>query len=116
MVATPTQLTAAQKQAQLKAFFESTPPLGRLLSTQRSWIAGRTGGTPGNSHSTDLMIIKDEGVFIYKPDQVREKIVEIEGEDDYEKILRFHEKNTTRILDHRPDFDYGTRIPGCPNA
>lgn len=191
MVATPTQLTAAQKQAQLKAFFESTPPLGRLLSTQRSrrvakgysidsgkpetrqssgntvrqersvleftsehetipltdveeailawsacganglacwdiavnggfhelsWIAGRTGATPGNSHSTDLMIIKDEGVFIYKPDQVREKIVEIEGEDDYEKILRFHEKNTTQILDHRPNFDYGTRIPGCPNA
>jgi len=187
----PTILSAEKKRAQLRAFFENTPPLGRLLSTQRSrrvgkgysidsgkpetrassgntirqeqsplefssehevvpltdveealiawsacgpngmvhwdiavnggfheltWIAGRTTATPGNSSATDLMIIKDEGVFIYKPDQHRSKIVEIEGEDDYEKVLRWHEQYTTRILDHRPNFDYGTRIPGFPNS
>ncbi|MGH9000028.1 MAG: hypothetical protein ACRDY7_11635 [Acidimicrobiia bacterium] len=191
MTVTPTSLTHDQKLAQLKTFFESTPPLGKLLSTQRSrrvakgysidsgkpetrassgntirqersplefqsehevmpltdveeailawsacganglacwdiavhggfhelsWIAGRTGATPGNAHSTDLMIIKDEGVFIYKPDQEREKIVEIEGEGDYEKVLRWHDQYMTQVLDHRPNFDYGTRVPGCPNA
>ncbi|MDQ3945599.1 MAG: hypothetical protein M3357_10700, partial [Actinomycetota bacterium] len=34
-----------------------------------TWIAGRTCASPGNSSSTDLIIIKDEGVFLYKPDQ-----------------------------------------------
>ena len=52
-----------------------------------TWIAGRTMASPGNSSATDLVIIKDEGVFIYKPDQERSKVVEIEGEADYDKIL-----------------------------
>ena len=81
-----------------------------------TYIAGRTTASPGNSSATDLVIVKDEGVFIYKPDQGRDKLVEIEGEDDYEKVLRWHEMYTTQVLDHRPNFDYGTRIPGCPNA
>jgi hypothetical protein len=81
-----------------------------------TWIAGRTAASPGNSSATDLVIIKDEGVFVYKPDQEREKIREIEGEDDYDKVLRWHEEYTTKISDHRPNFDWGTRVPGCPNA
>ena len=191
MTFTTPSLTQAQKAAQIKAFFEASPTLGRLLSTQRSrriakgysvdsgkpelrtssgntvvqgesplqflsehdpvpltdveealiawaacgpnglvhwdiavnggfheltWIAGRTMASPGNSSATDLVIIKDEGVFIYKPDQERSKVVEIEGEADYDKILAWHEKYTTQILDHRPNFDYGTRIPGFPNS
>ena len=191
MTFTTPSLTPNQKAAQIKAFFEASPTLGRLLSTQRSrriakgysvdsgkpelrtssgntvlqgesplqflsehdpvpltdveealiawaacgpnglvhwdiavnggfheltWIAGRTMASPGNSSATDLVIIKDEGVFIYKPDQERSKVVEIEGEADYDKILAWHEKYTTQILDHRPNFDYGTRIPGFPNS
>src|SRR5207244_4156146 len=38
-----------------------------------TWIAGRTMASPGNSSATDLVIIKDEGVFIYKPDQERDR-------------------------------------------
>ena len=190
-VPSSSSLTHDQKLAQLKRFFEDTPPVGSLLSSLRSrriargysvdsgkaevrsasgntvlqeqspltfvsehepmpltdveeallawsacgpnglvhwdiavhggfheltWIAGRTMATPGNSHSTDLLIVNDNGVFIYKPDQEREGIVEIRGESDYDKVLRWYEQYTTRVLDHRPNFDYGTRIPGCPNA
>jgi hypothetical protein len=152
MTITSSSLTQEQKRAQLKHFFEDTPPVGQLLSTLRSrrvakgysvdsgkpelrtssgnsivqdtsplsfqsehepvplteveeailawaacgpngmvhwdiavhggfheltWIGGRTCASPGNSSSTDLIIIKDEGVFLYKPDQEREAIVEI---------------------------------------
>jgi hypothetical protein len=191
MTITSSSLTQEQKRAQLKHFFEDTPPVGQLLSTLRSrrvakgysvdsgkpelrtssgnsivqdtsplsfqsehepvplteveeailawaacgpngmvhwdiavhggfheltWIGGRTCASPGNSSSTDLIIIKDEGVFLYKPDQEREAIVEIQGEADYDKVLRWHDQYTTKILDHRPNFDWGTRVPGCPNA
>ena len=81
-----------------------------------TWIAGRTTGTPGNSSSSNLLIIRDDGVYVYKPGQERERLVEIQSEDDYDKILRWHDQYTTKILDHRPDIDWGTRAPGAPNA
>jgi hypothetical protein len=41
-----------------------------------TWIAGRTTPHPGNSLATDLLIINDEGAFIYKPTTKREKPIE----------------------------------------
>jgi hypothetical protein len=40
-------------------------------------IAGRTAAAPGNSFAHDLLVIKDEGAFIYNPGDERERMVEI---------------------------------------
>jgi len=79
-------------------------------------IAGRTAAGPGNSFATDLLVIKDEGVFLYNPGTERERMVEIQGEDDYHKVLDWYRGGMRRILDHRPDVDWGLRAPGAPNA
>lgn len=81
-----------------------------------TWIAGRTTPHPGNTLATDLLIINDEGAFIYRPTKKREKHIEIQGEADYDKILRWYEEDTTQILDERPQIDFAMRAPGAPNA
>jgi hypothetical protein len=81
-----------------------------------TWLAGRTAAGPGNSQATDLLIIKDEGAFIYDPGSERKRMVEIRGEEDYEKVLRWYREGMHQVLDHRPDFDWATRAAGAPNA
>jgi hypothetical protein len=79
-------------------------------------IAGRTAAGPGNSFATDLLVIKDQGAFLYDPGTERERMVEIQGEDDYHKVLDWYRRGMHQILDHRPDIDWGLRAPGAPNA
>jgi hypothetical protein len=81
-----------------------------------STLAGRTAAAGGNSFAHDLLIIKDEGVFLYRPTTDRERMVEIQSEADYGKVLRWYREGCTQLLDHRPDIDWMTRVPGCPNA
>lgn len=79
-------------------------------------IAGRTAAGPGNSFAHDLLIIKDQGAFIYDPGEERERMVEIQSEDDYHKVLDWYRQGCTRITEKRPDIDWGLRAPGAPNA
>lgn len=79
-------------------------------------IAGRTAAGPGNSFAHDLLVIKDEGAFLYNPGTERSKMVEIEGEDDYHKVLDWYRSGMHRLTDTRPDIDWATRAPGAPNA
>ena len=79
-------------------------------------IAGRTAAAPGNSFAHDLLIIKDDGAYIYNPGTERSKMVEIEGEDDYGKVLDWYRRGMTRVRDGRPDVDWGLRVAGAPNA
>ncbi len=53
-----------------------------------TWISGRTAPAPGNSHATDLLVINNDGAFIYKPTKKRDKPIEIQTEADYDKVLR----------------------------
>jgi hypothetical protein len=79
-------------------------------------ISGRTVPTPGNSFSNDLLVVNDSGSYLYNPGTDREKMVEIQSEEDYDKILRWYREGMHRILDGRPDIDWATRAPGAPNA
>jgi hypothetical protein len=81
-----------------------------------TWISGRTTPHPGNSLATDLLVINDDGAFIYRPTKERSKPIEIEGEEDYDKVLKWYEEGLIQILDERPDVDYALRAPGAPNA
>jgi hypothetical protein len=79
-------------------------------------IAGRTAAAPGNSFAHDLLIIKDDGAYIYNPGAERSKMVEIEGEEDYGKVLDWYRRGMTRVHEGRPDVDWGLRAAGAPNA
>ena len=81
-----------------------------------TFIAGRTAAAPGNSMAHDLLVIKDEGAFIYNPGLERSKMVEIEGEADYAKVLGWYREGMRKVRDGRPDVDWALRVPGAPNA
>jgi hypothetical protein len=63
-----------------------------------------------------LIVINDNGVFLYNPGLEREKRVEIEGPEDYWKVINWFQTGNRRILDSRPDIDWAVRAPGAPNA
>ncbi len=81
-----------------------------------TWLAGRTVPSPGNSLATDLLVINDNGAFIYKPGLQRGKAIEIEGEEDYPKIMQWYRDGMIQISDQRPDVDWAMRMPGAPHA
>ena len=81
-----------------------------------TWISGRTAPAPGNSHATDLLVINDDGAFIYKPTRERDSNVEIQDASQANKVLDWYRKGMIQILDERPDIDYSLRAPGAPNA
>ena len=81
-----------------------------------TFIAGRTAAAPGNSMAHDLLVIKDDGAFIYNPGLERSKMVEIEGEADYAKVLGWYREGMRKVRDGRPDVDWALRVPGAPNA
>jgi|FaiFalDrversion3_1042247.scaffolds.fasta_scaffold00111_2 hypothetical protein len=81
-----------------------------------TWLAGRTVPSPGNSLATDLLVINDRGAFIYKPGLQRGKPVEIEGEEDYGKVLQWYRQGLVQIADRRPDVDWALRLPAAPHA
>src|SRR6266545_1999223 len=62
-------------------------------------IAGRTAVSPGNSFATDLLVIKDQGAFLYNPGTERERMVEIQGEDDYHKVLDWYRRGMHNLFD-----------------
>ncbi len=81
--------------------------------------AGRTASQPGNAMSHDLLIINDDGAFIYNPGLHRNAIVEMQEEVDrgrYDRVLEWYRTGCVQILDERPDVDYAVRAPGAPNA
>ncbi|MEE9279032.1 MAG: hypothetical protein V3V67_02545 [Myxococcota bacterium] len=81
-----------------------------------TWISGRTAPAPGNSHATDLLVVNDEGAFIYKPSRERSSNVEIQDTSGYAKVLDWYRKGMIQILDERPDIDFAVRAAGAPHA
>jgi len=90
-------------------------PVGGDLSSLQYW-AGRTAPGSSNDHSVDLMIINDEGVHIYRPGTERSKPVEIEGPDDYWKVLQWYRQGRIKVSDRRPDVDWSVAPPGTHNV
>jgi len=86
---------------------------------QLASVAGRTAPEPNNTLATDLLIINDQGVFLYKPGRARSGTVEMEqmGEkDQYAAVLTWYRQGLLPILDRRPDVDWAMREPGAPHA
>lgn len=90
-------------------------PVNGDLSSLIYW-AGRTAPGSSNDHSVDLMIVSDRGVDLYRPGLARSKPVEIEGPDDYWKVLHWYRSGLIHVSDARPDVDWSTAPPGTHNV
>lgn len=90
-------------------------PVAGDLSSLIYW-AGRTAPGSSNDHSVDLLIISDRGVDLYRPGTERSKPVEIEGPDDYWKVLHWYRSGLKHISDNRPDVDWSAAPPGTHNV
>lgn len=74
-------------------------------------FTGRTYASPCGSHGTELFFTNDEGAFMVKMrDELPEKLVEFETEDDWEKIIRAYRNNTVKLSDGRLDVPLVTGI------
>ena len=76
-------------------------------------MAGRTIPGPCNDAAVNIIFANDDGTFLYKPTYHRERPVEIETEEDYEKVLTWFREGTIKLSDKRPDIDW-TVMPGRP--
>ena len=76
-------------------------------------MAGRTIPGPCNDAAVHIFFANDRGTFLYKPTFQRERPVEIQGEEDYDKVLRWFREGTIQLSDRRPDIDWSVD-PGRP--
>lgn len=90
-------------------------PVQGDLSSLLSW-AGRTVPASSNDHAVDLFIINDAGTRLYRPGSERMAPVEIQGPDDYWKILHWYRNGVTPISNARPDVAWATAPPGTHNV
>lgn len=82
--------------------------LGNLMG-----FAGRTIPSASNDWCVDLLFTNDDGVFLYRPEKTRNKVVEIEGPEDYSKVLDWFRRGVVRISKSRLDVDWNIS-PGRP--
>jgi hypothetical protein len=68
-------------------------------------VAGRTIPGPCNDSQVHFFIINDRGVYFWYPTREREKPVEIETEEDYDKVLNWYREGLVQLSDKRSDFD-----------
>ena len=85
-----------------------TQDLGTLMT-----FAGRTIPAAANDWSVDLIFTNDNGTFLYRPTFHRSKIVEIESEEDYPKVIQWFREGVTPLSQKRLDIDW-TISPGRP--
>ena len=76
-------------------------------------MAGRTIPGPCNDAAVNIIFANDDGTFLYKPTYNRARPVEIESEEDYEKVLKWFRDGTIKLSDKRPDIDWSV-MPGRP--
>jgi len=75
----------------------------QLVTGVMSTWKGRTTPCPCNNQNTAFAFINDDGIFFYNPPEA-EKVVEIETEEDRDKILKIFKENTVKVFDGRPQF------------
>lgn len=89
-------------------------PVQGALSGLLSW-AGRTIPASSADCSVDLFVIDDSGVSVYRPTPDRVAPVEIDGPDDYAKLLHWYRRRTP-VADRRPDVGWFTAPEGTHNV
>jgi hypothetical protein len=86
-------------------------PVHGGLAGQLSW-AGRTVPSSSNDLAVDLFIVNDDGVWVYRPTTERASPVEINGPDDYAKVLAWYRQGRTHLSERRPDVAWPSNPEG----
>jgi len=88
-------------------------PVTGNMNTWLCW-AGRTIPAPCNDVAVDLVVVNDQGTWIYRPVAERRAPVEINGPEDQWKVLDWYREGRIKISDQRIDIgaDLG---PGLAN-
>lgn len=86
----------------------TTQNLGNLMS-----FSGRTIPSAGNDHSVDLIFTNDKGTFLYRPTLHRSRMMEIESQADYPKVIQWFREGVIQLSEKRLDIDW-TITPGRP--
>ncbi|HEY2663181.1 MAG TPA: hypothetical protein VGI47_02480 [Candidatus Binataceae bacterium] len=76
-------------------------------------MAGRTIPGPCNDAAVNMVVVNDRGTWLYRPTYDREKVVEIEGPEDYSKVLKWYREGMIKLSDQRLDCDWSL-LPGRP--
>jgi hypothetical protein len=82
--------------------------LGTLMT-----FAGRTIPSAANDWSVDLIFTNDNGTFLYRPYKERSKVIEIQSESDYPKIIKWFKEGVIQLSEKRLDIDWSIS-PGRP--
>jgi hypothetical protein len=80
----------------------------QLVSTR-----GRTAPEPNNTLATDLLVVDDDGVALYRPTAPWPQPGEQVGP---EVVREYWRTGRTRLLDSRPDLDFALRDPAYPDV
>jgi hypothetical protein len=78
-------------------------------------LRGRTAPEANNLHATDLLVINDNGTFLYKPEITERRPLQMQG-DEVEMILDWYRHGLVRVLDGRPDIDWAMRRAAAPSV
>lgn len=90
-------------------------PVQGALAGLLSW-AGRTIPASSNDLSVDLMVVNDDGVSLYRPQSERLATIEINGPDDYAKVMHWYRNDRTVVESQRPDLGWMTAPEGTHNV
>jgi hypothetical protein len=74
-------------------------------------VAGRTIPGPCNDSQVHFFIVNDNGLHFWYPTRDREKPVEIETEEDYDKVLKWYREGLVTLSDQRSAFDLSWGVP-----
>ena len=78
-------------------------------------LAGRTSPSPHNTAATDLLVINDAGVHLYRPSNERSGVVEF-ADGDFGPVLDWYRNDRIEILPQRPVFDWAMWQQAAPTA
>jgi len=76
-------------------------------------LLGRTAPEPNNTLATDLLVVDDDGVWLYHPSDPWPEPAQLVTAD---LIRHWWRAGRTRLADRRPDLDAGLRLPEAPRT
>ena len=79
-------------------------------------VRGRTAPEANNLHATQLLLINDSGVFLYRPPDLGIGPEGIDADLLADTALRMYREGLVQLLPHRPDIDWAMRRPEQPGV
>jgi hypothetical protein len=81
-------------------------------------LVGRTAPEANNVRATDLVVVNDDGAFLYRPTPAITNPVLLPADPDafLQHLVNWYQDGRTRLADGRPDLDWAQREPAAPHA